>query len=118
MSHNLDARLEKLHQLCPRQMKAFQCLNEAVTEEGTLSAKTKSLIAIGISAAIRCEPCLRRHVRSAMDLGSTSDEILEACGVAIHMGGGPTLAYCALYALDELESILKSRQEISDKGIS
>jgi len=84
-------------------MKAFQGLHEAVTKEGSLSAKTKSLIVIGISAAIRCEPCLRRHVRTAMDLGATSEEILEACSVAILMGGGPTMAYTALYAMDELE---------------
>ena len=103
MCHNLDSRLEKLHQFCPREMKAFQNLHEAVTKRGSLSAKTKSLIMIGISAAIRCEPCLRRHVRTAMDLGAKPEEILEACSVAILMGGGPAMAYTALYAMDELE---------------
>jgi alkylhydroperoxidase/carboxymuconolactone decarboxylase family protein YurZ len=51
----------------------------------------------------RGEPCLREQVRGALAPGARREEILEAAGVAILIGGGPTAAYCALHLMDELD---------------
>jgi alkylhydroperoxidase/carboxymuconolactone decarboxylase family protein YurZ len=42
--------------------------------------------------------------KGALQLGASREEILEAAGVAIPIGGGPTVAYCALYLMDELNN--------------
>jgi alkylhydroperoxidase/carboxymuconolactone decarboxylase family protein YurZ len=43
-----------------------------------------------------CEPCILVHMEKAVAAGATKAEILEACGVAIAMGGGPAMAYVPL----------------------
>jgi len=102
MSKNMETAFEELQNGLPSLMEAFHGLHEAAAGEGVLSAKIKRLIMVGISAAIRCEPCIRSHVKGALELGASRDEILEAAEVAILMGGGPTAAYCALYLMEEL----------------
>ena len=102
MEKDLKTAMESFHQELPEVMGAFRGLQEAATSEGILSAKMKKLMMIAVSAALRCEPCLREHVKGAVAMGVTREEILEAAGVSILIGGGPTAAYCALYLMDEL----------------
>jgi AhpD family alkylhydroperoxidase len=102
MNKDLRIEMESFHRELPGVMTAFRGLHEAVTAEGALSAKTKKLMMLAVSAALRCEPCLREQVRGALELGASREEILEAAGVAILIGGGPTAAYCSLYLMDEL----------------
>jgi len=83
---------------------ALRGLHEVVGGDGALSARAKKLIMIGISVAIRCEPCIRMHVATAREMGISREEILEAASVAILLGGGPAAAYCSLYVLDELNA--------------
>jgi len=110
MFHDLETALAKLHENRPELIEAFQKLHIVVTEEGALDAKTKQLMMVAVSTAIRCEPCLRLHVRTALELGATREEILEACSVAVLMGGGPSIAYTALYAMDELERYSQKKE--------
>ncbi len=49
----------------------------------TLDLKTKELIAIAASAVAKCEGCLEGHIRKAIELGLTRDEISDALVVAI-----------------------------------
>lgn len=74
--------------------------------DGSVSAKTKELIAIGIAVFSRCEYCIVGHVVNALKAGCTREEILEAATVAIGFGGGPAMAYASallVAALDEFE---------------
>jgi AhpD family alkylhydroperoxidase len=48
-----------------------------------LDSKTKELIAIGVSAALKCEGCLEGHIRKALQLGATKHEISDAIVVAV-----------------------------------
>lgn len=73
-----------------------QCFNQmhnTVMSNGALSKKTKELIAVGISVAIRCQPCIQNHVSTAAKTGNSRAEILEAISVGFMMGGGPAYAY-------------------------
>ncbi len=77
----------------PKEMKGFMELHDAALEDKTLDPKTKELIALGISIAVKCVPCIVSHMSSLIELGVTRDEVVEAVGVAVFMGGGPSVAY-------------------------
>lgn len=56
---------------------------ESYFTETTLDLKTKELIAIGVSAALKCEGCLEGHIKKALELGLTKHEISDALVIAI-----------------------------------
>lgn len=68
---------------------AFINMENQAFSVGKLGKKYKELIAIGISIHINCESCLEWHINEALNAGGTTDEIIEAIGVGIEMGGGP-----------------------------
>jgi AhpD family alkylhydroperoxidase len=103
----LDAGREKLSAGLPQVMKNFSQFRDSVIGDAALTAKQKELIAVGISVAIRCSPCISNHVARAWQLGAGKSEIMEAISVAILMGGGPALAYGAEAAL-VLDSLRES----------
>ncbi len=49
----------------------------------TLDLKTKELIAIAASAVAKCEGCLAGHIKKALEIGVTRQEISDALVVAI-----------------------------------
>ncbi|SRR6056297_3606030 len=71
----------------------FATMHKATGEDKALSAKQKELIALGIAITIRCEGCIACHVQDAIKAGATKDEIVETIGVAVVMGGGPSIVY-------------------------
>ena len=85
-------------------MGAFQALGKTVKDGGTLDYKTKEFVALGISIADRCEPCISLHVEALVKAGATRDEIGDVLAMAIQMGGGPAMMYAskALECFDEL----------------
>jgi AhpD family alkylhydroperoxidase len=85
---------------------AFLEMEQAAFGDGQLSPKVKELIAIGISVVINCESCMQWHVEQAVKVGATQQEVLEALGVAMEMGGGPATASArfALEVIDQLPS--------------
>jgi AhpD family alkylhydroperoxidase len=87
-------------------MSAFFQLNGAAMADGALNGKTKQLIALGIGVTLRCDGCIAYHVHDAIRAGATRQEIMETIGVAIFMGGGPSMVYgCeAMEALDQFEA--------------
>ncbi len=92
----------------PGQMAGFGQLHRASLEEGRLSKKIKELMALSIAIYSRCEGCVAYHVHDALKAGAEREEVLEAIGVALMMGGGPSLIYgCeALEALEQFGSSL------------
>ena len=86
----------------PEVMKAFGGLHHAAGAEGALDAKTKELIALAIAVCVRCHGCITCHVSDAVKAGATREEIIDALGVAILMGGGPSVIY-SIEAMDALE---------------
>ncbi|NBD94914.1 MAG: carboxymuconolactone decarboxylase family protein [Gammaproteobacteria bacterium] len=87
-------------------MAAFGQLHKTNASDGALSAKTKELIALGIAITVRCDGCIAFHVHDAIQAGASRAEIVEAIGVAILMGGGPSMVYGteALSALEQFEA--------------
>ena len=78
----------------PNTMKCFSSLHHSAgTGNGTMDGKVKELIALGIAIAIRCEGCIAFHTHDALKAGASEQEIMETIGVAILMGGGPSVMY-------------------------
>jgi AhpD family alkylhydroperoxidase len=48
-----------------------------------LDLKTKELIAIGASLVAKCEGCLNGHIKKALEIGATKQEVSDAIVVAI-----------------------------------
>jgi len=59
----------------------------------SLDAYTKQAIAIALSVAMRCEPCLKMHLKNARKKGFTQDEIDEAAWMGISFAGSPTMVF-------------------------
>jgi AhpD family alkylhydroperoxidase len=93
----------KLGELAPASVEAFMGLHHAATAPGALDTKTKELLSIAIAIATHCGTCIDCHVHDAIAAGATREEIGEVVGVAILMGGGPSVVYgCqVLDAFDE-----------------
>lgn len=88
----------------PGIMEKFRDFSETTMGKEQLSHKFKELIATAIAVAIRCQPCIAHHVKEALDQGATVSEILEACSIAMIMGGGPSIAYTS-YVVKALEDL-------------
>jgi AhpD family alkylhydroperoxidase len=100
----LREQARSLRAALPGAVEAFGELHGATMADGALSTRTKELIALGIAIHARCEGCVTLHVRSALHAGASREEIAEAIGVAVMMGGGPATVYGAeaLEAADQL----------------
>lgn len=86
----------------PQTMAGFASLHKAACQPGALDAKTKELIALAIAVASRCDNCIAFHAHDALKSGASREEIDEALGVAVLMGGGPALMY-ALHVRDAVD---------------
>ncbi len=99
-----NKRMGELRTGIPAQAKGFGELAKAAIAPGALDSRTKELIALAIGITARCDGCLAYHAKAAAKHGATREEILETIGVAIYMGGGPSMIYGAeaLAAFDAL----------------
>ncbi|MFW5991044.1 MAG: carboxymuconolactone decarboxylase family protein [Candidatus Nanoarchaeia archaeon] len=88
-----EETLEKLGKEYPQFMTAFHKLMHESGKAGAIDEKTKELIGTAISVSKQCKWCIHHHVKNALKLGASKDEIMESCFVAVLMGGGPSLMY-------------------------
>jgi len=79
----------------PEVMQGFDLMAKAATRTGVLDEKTKELIALAIGVSTRCDGCIGFHAKALVRLGATRAEIEEVLGMAVYMGGGPSLMYAA-----------------------
>lgn len=105
IAKDLTQEIMELRKSLPGPMKAFNDLARVATEPQSLDTKTKELVAVAISIALRCDGCVAFHVKAARRAKCTRDELLDVIGMAIYMGGGPSMVYGAeaLSAYDEFE---------------
>ena len=104
LTQSVSKSLAPFRNNAPDLMKGFGDMARAATRDGALDKKTKELIALALSVAAHCDACLGFHVQALVKLGVTRAEVEEALGMAIYMGGGPSLMYSAdaLAAFEEL----------------
>ncbi len=95
LTQTISANLAPLHKSQPGVMKGFSDMGKAAMAAGALDAKTKELIALAVGVAARCDGCIGFHTKALVRLGATREEVDEALGVAVYMGGGPSAMYAA-----------------------
>lgn len=64
-----------------------------VFEEGALSAREKSLIALAVSHSIQCPYCIDAYTGDGLQRGITKEEMIEALHVAGAIRGGASLVH-------------------------
>ena len=94
--------LKKLIELKPELFGPLKDFDQKVFEEGTLSIKTKELIAVATAHITRCPFCIDMHVKKAKMAGVTDEELAEAIFVAIMMNSAAALAHACI-AMDSLK---------------
>lgn len=101
-------QMRTLNKAIPTVTRAFAGVSSVVKTDGALDVKTKELIAVAIAVADSCEPCMAFHIEVLIGAGGTREELGEALGMAVQMGGGPALMYAAkaMDAYDELSAAL------------
>lgn len=95
ITRGISANLKVLRKGIADTMGGFSALAQAATRDGALNKKTKELIALALGVAARCDGCIGFHSEALVKLGATREEVEETLGMAIYMGGGPSLMYAA-----------------------
>jgi AhpD family alkylhydroperoxidase len=108
LTARISGDLRKLRKDIPDTMQAFSALAQAATRDGALDRKTKELIALALGVAARCDGCIGFHAEALVKLGATRQEFEETLGMAVYMGGGPSLMYAAdaIAAFEQFEKQL------------
>ena len=91
LTQGISKNLAILRADLPEVMKGFSELAGAATKDGVLDKKTKELIALALGVAARCDGCIGFHTQALVKLGATKAELEEVLGMAVYMGGGPSL---------------------------
>ncbi|MCW5590433.1 MAG: carboxymuconolactone decarboxylase family protein [Legionellales bacterium] len=95
ITRDISASLATLRKSIPDVMNGFSNLAQAATKDGALDKKTKELIALALGVAAHCDGCIGFHTQALVKLGATHEELVETLGMAVYMGGGPSLMYAA-----------------------
>jgi len=105
LTQRLSASIGAFRKDKPDVMHGFSTMASAAIADGVLDKKTKELMALAIGVASHCKGCIGFHVQSLVKLGATKAELEDTLGVAIYMGGGPSLMYAAeaIQAFDEFQ---------------
>ena len=72
--------------------KFFEYYN-SVFEEGALSAREKSLIALAVAHTIQCPYCIDAYTQESLAKGADLEQMTEAVHVACAIRGGASLVH-------------------------
>ncbi|OGO95079.1 MAG: alkylhydroperoxidase [Coxiella sp. RIFCSPHIGHO2_12_FULL_44_14] len=106
ITDDISAYISKLRNEIPDVMTGFSSMAKSASKDQALDKKTKELIALALGVAARCDGCIGFHVQALVKLGISREEFVEVLGMAIYMGGGPSLMYAAdaLKAFEEFNA--------------
>ena len=97
-------QLRSLNKIIPDVSKGFAELSKAAKHGNVLDAKTLEFVALGIAVADHCDACIGFHIEALIRIKASREEVADVLGMAVQMGGGPSLMYAAkaLDCYDEL----------------
>ena len=87
-------------------VRRFFALDTQTYRAGALDVKTKELMGLSASMVLRCDDCIAYHVAQCKQAGVTRDELFEAFGVSLVVGGSIVIPHLrrAVDFLDQLEA--------------
>lgn len=65
----------------------------SVFEEGELSSREKSLIALAVAHAVQCPYCIDSYTEDSLEKGASEGMMMEAVHVAAAIRGGASLVH-------------------------
>jgi len=86
-------KFEEIGKDAPDLAKKFFEYYGAVFEEGELTAREKSLIALAVAHTIQCPYCIDAYTKGCLERGSNLAEMTEALHVATAIRGGASLVH-------------------------
>lgn len=106
LTQGISTQIAKMRKEMPEVMAGFSALAQAASKEGVLDKKTKELIAMALAVANHCPGCIGFHSQALVRLQASREELIETLGMAVYMGGGPSLMYAAeaLEAFEEFSN--------------
>ena len=87
------AKLKEVADGAPALWDKFQAWYTEVLQEGALTAREKSLIALAVSNALQCPYCIDLHTRGALENNVSIEQMTEALQVAAVIRAGATLSH-------------------------
>lgn len=87
------AKFSSIGDHAPDLAKKFFAWYGAVFEDGALSAREKSLIALGVAYAVQCPYCIDAYTRDALEKGCDPEQLTECTHVAAAIKGGAALVH-------------------------
>ena len=87
------ARFPEVGENRPELAQKFFDWYRAVFEDGALSAREKSLIALAVSHAVQCPYCIDAYSTTSLEKGATPEQMTEAVHVAAAIRGGASLVH-------------------------
>jgi alkylhydroperoxidase/carboxymuconolactone decarboxylase family protein len=87
------ARFAEMAEGSPELWKRFMDYYGAVFEEGALSEREKSLIALAVASAVQCPYCIDAYTQASLEKGANLDQMTEAIHVANAIRGGASLVH-------------------------
>jgi alkylhydroperoxidase/carboxymuconolactone decarboxylase family protein len=92
--HRADlARFPEMGAHAPELAQKFFDYYAAVFRDGALSARDKSLIALGVAHAVQCPYCIDAYTQDALSKGCDLEQLTEAVHVATAIKGGSALVH-------------------------
>ena len=76
----------------------------ATMEDGALSGREKSLIALAVAHAIQCPYCIDAYSTDALEKGADLEQVTEAIHVASAIRGGASLIH-GMQTLEHIEKV-------------
>ncbi len=83
----------KISEFQPKLGKKFFDYYGHVFEEGALTAREKSLIALAVAHAVQCPYCIDAYTEDTMEKGCDEEQMMEAVHVAAAIRGGASLVH-------------------------
>lgn len=74
-------------------IKRFFALDHQAYEPGPLDTKTKELLGLVASTALRCDDCITYHLVRCGEVGWRRAEVIDALNVALVVGGSITIPH-------------------------
>lgn len=87
------AQFGKIGEWQPELAKKFFDYYGASMEEGALTKREKSLIALAVATALQCPYCIDAYTSDSIKQGADEEQMMEAIHVAASMKAGITLVY-------------------------
>lgn len=86
-------RFGEIGEEAPELARKFFAWYEAVFEEGALSRREKSLIALAVAHAVQCPYCIDAYSTDSLRHGADPEQMTEAVHVAAAIRGGASLVH-------------------------